>query len=247
MTVTLYPSPPSLNGWKISAVVGTFCLGSFIGLAIASYIRHLKILLVGMMTLGTAFIGAVAVSNQHNEGLAVAMISLGNFFLGAVDSIALTLSSISLDDQSEIGTAVGVAASIRTWGGSLAISVFSTVLANRLRTTIPAIVPPAVIQAGLPEDSVVTFIQAMQGLLPLSDVDGLTPNITAIGTDAYQTASSQAYRTCFLINIAFSALGLIGAFFCADLNPEIEHMVVQELHAKKEEKRLEQQNLDTGY
>lgn len=245
--MTLYPSSPSVSGWKVSAVPGAFCLGSFVGLAIASYIRRLKYLMVGMMILGTAFIGAAAVGTQHNEGLTVSMVFLGNFFLGAVDSIALTLSSISVDDQSEIGAAVGIAASIRSLGGAVAIAVFSSVLANRMRTTVAALVPSALIQAGLPQDSIAAFLQAMQGLLPLSDVQGLTPTILAIGTDAYQTASSQAYRTCFLTNIAFSVLGLIGSFFCADLNPELEHVVVKELHYKKEEKRLEQENLDSGY
>ncbi|KAK6368222.1 hypothetical protein LTS17_009963 [Exophiala oligosperma] len=244
MSATLYPASKSAAGWKAAAGPGMFSLGSFLSLAVASYVRRLRYFLMVSMVLGATFCGAVAAGTQDNQALTIAMLALGCFFLGVVDSVALTLTSITVNDQNEIGTAVGIAAAIRCLGGSVASTTFSTILANRLKTTIPALVPPVLIKAGLPESSVASFISAMQGLIPFSRVSGLTPTILAAGTTAYQTASSQAYRTCFLTSLAFGGLGLIGSWFCADLNPEMERMVAKELHAKKDEKRLEQENRD---
>jgi len=215
-----------------------FSLGSFVGLALASYIRHLRYFLIFSMSCGTAFAGAVAVGTQYNQSVTIAMIALGCFFLGVVDSISLTLTSIKIDDQNEIGTAVGIAASIRSLGGSVASTIFSTVLTNRLKTTIPAVVPSALITAGLPATSVASFLQAMQGLLPFGDVTGLNPKILAVGTSAYQTASAQAYNTGFLVSIAFSGLGVVASFFCADLNPEMDHVVSKELHGMNRREAL---------
>lgn len=196
--------------------------------------------MVGCMIIGTAFTGAVAVGTQHNESLTASLLVVGCFFLGIVEAICLTLSGIAIDDQKDIGTAVGFAGSFRSLGGALASTVYSTVLANRLKKTIPALVPPAVVQAGLPASSIPGLLLVFQGLLTADKVPGLTPNILAIGIDAYQTASAQAYRTCFLTSIAFCGLGVIGAWFCPDINPETEHLVARELHHKREEKRLEQ-------
>ena len=238
MAATLYPASASAAGWKACAGAGMFSLGSFVGLALASYIRHLRYFLIFSMSCGTAFAGAVAVGTQYNQSVTIAMIALGCFFLGVVDSISLTLTSIKIDDQNEIGTAVGIAASIRSLGGSVASTIFSTVLTNRLKTTIPAVVPSALITAGLPATSVASFLQAMQGLLPFGDVTGLNPKILAVGTSAYQTASAQAYNTGFLVSIAFSGLGVVASFFCADLNPEMDHVVSKELHGMNRREAL---------
>lgn len=247
MAATLYPSSASAFGWKASAGAGMFSLGDLVGLAVASYVRHLRYFLVFSMILGTAFAGAVAAGTQYNQSTTISMIALGCFWLGVGDGIAVTLTGVCVDDQNEIGTGVGVAASIRSLGGSIASTIFSTVLANRLKTTIPALVPPAVVGAGLPASSVASFVSAMQGLVPFRTVPGLTPTILSIGTTAYQTASSKAYQTCFLTSLAFCGLGVVGAWFCADLNPEMAHVVVKKLHAKRDEKRLEQEDKELAY
>ena len=242
MIATLYPSSSSAAGWKACAAGGMITLGDFVGLLLASYIRHLKYFMVGCMIIGTAFTGAVSVGTQHNEALTASMLVIGCFFLGIVEAICLTLSSIAIDDQNDIGTAVGFAASFRSLGGALATTVYSTILANRLKQTIPALVPPAVIQAGLPATSIPALLEVFQGLLPANKVPGLTSRVLAVGTDAYQTANAQAYKTCFLTSIAFCGLGVIGAWFCPDLKPETEHLVAKELHRKREEKRLEDES-----
>lgn len=224
--------------------LGLYCLGSLAGLGCASFIRQTKWLLVGATVLGTAFAGAAAVATQHNEGTTVAMMTLGNFFQGICESVALTATGIAVNDQNEIGTAVGIGAAIRSLGGAVASTFFSTILTSRLKETIPALVPGALLQAGLPESSIPTFLEAMQGLAPLTSVTGLTPAILTIGTDAYRTAVSQAYRTIFLANLCWCGLGVIGAFFCPNVDKKTENYVAQNLHEKKEERRLEEEDLD---
>jgi hypothetical protein len=106
--------------------------------------------------------------------------------------------------------------------------VFTTVLANRLAQTIPEKVPPAVIAAGLPESSVAAFIAAFQaGSQSAFDaVAGITPQIQAIGTRAYQEANSQAFSTVFLTTIAFSGIGIILTVF----TPNIDHLLTREVN-----------------
>lgn len=244
MASTLYPAPIDVLGWKFCAAAGMIVFGDFVGLVLASYIRRLRIFMVGCMLVGTAFTGAVAVGNQHNQPLTVSLLVIGCFFLGVVEAIAITLTSIAIDDQNDIGTAVGVAASFRSLAGAIASTTYTTILANRLQKTIPALVPPAVVSLGLPVEQVPALIQLFSGIGEADQIPGLTPDIQAAGFDAFQTANSQAYSTCFLASIAFCVLGLIGSCFCPDLNPEVANVVAKELHRKADERQLEQGHLE---
>lgn len=218
------------------AASGLFAFGDLVGLLVGSFIRRLRYFMIGCMVIGTALAGAVAVGTQHNMGTTITLMALGCFFLGVVESIVQTLAGIAIDDQNDIGAAVGFSGSARSFGGALATTIYSTILANRLKTTIPALVPAPVIQAGLPPASLPALLQFFQGMLPADKVPGLTPTILAVGTDAYQTASAQAYKTCFLTSIAFCVLGLISVCFCDDLDPKTDQIVAKELHHWGDEK-----------
>lgn len=244
MVSVLYTGSTSVLGWKFCLASGVIVAGDLFGLIVAGFIPRLRYFLVGCMVIGTAFTGAVAVATQHNEGLTISLLVIGCFFLGIVESISIILSGIVIDDQNDIGTAVGIAGSIRSLGAALASTVYTTILTNRLKRTIPALVPAAVMQAGLPANEIPALLQVLQGLLPADKVPGLTQDVLAAGKDAYQTANAEAYSTCFLTSIAFCVLGLIASCFCPDLNPETQHLVAKQLHRKADESRLERLKLE---
>ena len=47
----------------------------------------------------------------------------------------------------------------------------------------------------------------------LDKVNGVTPSIIAAGTRAYQTASYEAYKTVYIVTLAFTGIGIIVSFF----------------------------------
>jgi hypothetical protein len=108
-------------------------------------------------------------------------------------------------------------------------AIYSAILTNRLNQTIPEQVPAALIQAGLPADSVASFLSALSIGTPaaFTAVNGITPNILAVGAAAYKHASSDAYRTVFLSSIAFSGVGIILTFF----TPSVDHRMTGEVSA----------------
>lgn len=113
---------------------------------------------------------------------------------------------------------------------------YSVILSNRLTTTIGTQVPPALIAAGLPEGSVASFIAAFSvGVTAFEAVPGITPEILAIGTNAYQHANADAYRTVFFANMAFSGVAII----CSLLLPNVDHLltgqVATTLHQGRDE------------
>ena len=137
-----------------------------------------------------------------------------------------------MEDQQEIGTAVGMAGSIRSAISTIAASVYVVVLTNRLTANIPAKVPPAVVKAGLPVASVPAFLEGFT-TGNFTDVKGLTSSITAVGVEAYKLASAQAYQTVFLTSIAFTGLAVIIAFWAPNVEDKMTGQVATTLHEKE--------------
>jgi hypothetical protein len=171
---------------------------------------------------------------------AIVLLLLGCIFVGFVECITATLSSVCLEDQREIGTALGVGASARSFVSTLGSVVYTVILSNRLAKTIPEQVPTALINAGLSESQTGAFLTAYtNGTQAAFDaVKGLTPHILDIGTHAYKVASADAYRTVFYATIGFSTVGFILTFFVPDMDHLLTGEVSTTLHKKNNEDAL---------
>jgi len=99
---------------------------------------------------------------------------------------------------------------------------------------IPAVVPPAVIEAGLPASSVPAFIQGFT-TGSFANVPGLTDNILTAGARAYKVANSQAYATAFYTTIAFTGVAIILSFFSPNVDDKMDGKVAVTLHHRTDE------------
>ena len=172
-----------------------------------------------------------AVANADNMGTTIALIFLGCFFIGWNESICLANSTILVKDQREIGVAGGTAGSVRAAICAVLVAIYVSIMTNRLGETIPAQVPPAVINAGLPAGSVPAFLAALSvGGEAFSAVPGITQNILAVGTRAYQDASADAYRTVYLATIAFSGFPCILTWWAPNTDSLMSEKVAATLH-----------------
>ncbi|OBT52119.1 hypothetical protein VE04_06965 [Pseudogymnoascus sp. 24MN13] len=160
----------------------------------------------------------------------MAVFTIGSVFLGA--SSPRSVSTIS----ERLAPLLDVPGSSRSFISTICSTVYTVILSNRLAQTIPAQVPPALVQAGLPETSVPAFIAAITaGETAWEAVVGLTPAIQAIGIRAYQEASSDAFKTVFLSTIAFSGVGIILTIFA----PNVDHLLTNDVTVTLHEKATE--------
>ena len=161
-----------------------------------------------------------------NAGLALTII--GPFFVGFIELVALALAPLFCA-PSEIGVASGLLASIRSAGGSVAVAVYSTILSNRLLTTIPANVGPAALDAGLPQSQVSDLIAAARANA-LDAVPGITQDIIDAVNRAMPYAYAQAFKTTYLASLGFGGIAMIGCLFVKDsqkhLNDTVERKMV---------------------
>jgi hypothetical protein len=158
--------------------------------------------------------------------------------MGYMDTTGLTITGIAIKDQAEIGTAVGLAGSVRSAVSTIAQVIYTTILTNRLQKTIPQEVPPKLIAAGLPASSVSSFLSAVAVGTPdaFAKVEGLTAAIEATGIAAYKVASAHAYQTVFYSTIAFSGVAVILTFLVPNVDDRMTNSVpVTLLHNKEKD------------
>lgn len=159
----------------------------------------------------------------------------GCFLTGYLDSIGLAMASIYIKDQRDIGTAVGITGAVRAAVSTIGTATYSIILSDKLAHNIPALVPAAATNAGLPASSVLQFLSALSGAGNLTAVPGVNQQIIAAGTAAYELASVKAYRVVFLSTIAFGAVGIILALFTPNVDEQMTDTVTTTLHGKDQE------------
>ncbi|KAE9365499.1 MFS general substrate transporter [Stipitochalara longipes BDJ] len=237
MVFGLYTSNLTHGGWLCCISGGAAIAGQITGGLLSKKVGKQKYQLIVMCTLTVIFLGACACATPYNQNTVIVLLFLGTFFNGWADSVGLTITSLCIPSQAEIGTAVGVGASLRSTVSTIATTIYTAVLSNRLGHTIPTEVPPKLIAAGLPASSVEAFLSAVSVGTPeaFSKVAGLTSAIQAVGVAAYKVASSHAYQTVFYTTIAFSTLGLVCAFLCPNVDELMTGKVVATLHKHKHE------------
>lgn len=178
----------------------------------------------------------MATCTPDTKARAAALVSLGVFFIGWTESLAITIVTLTASNQNELGSASGIAGSIRFLISSIAATVYTVILSNRLTQTTTGQVIPAVINAGLPASSAPSFLAAFSiGPSAFEKVPGITPTILAIGTRAYQEANASAYRTVFLTTIAFTGVAIIATLFLPNVDHLLTANVATTLHERNKE------------
>ena len=196
------------SGW-LNCISGTLIVaGQIIGGVLTVSIGKTKLQCITVLTIAGALLGAMASCTPDTKDRAIVLMSLGCFCIGWNETVCLSNAGIEVENQQEIGTAVGMAGSMRSAISTVCSSVYVAVLANRLAATVPAEVPPAVVAAGLPSASVPAFLGGLT-TGNFSNVQGLTTEIIVVGVRAYKEANAHAYSTVFYTTIAFSGLAII--------------------------------------
>jgi hypothetical protein len=179
----------------------------------------------------------VATCSPETKSRAITFVYVGSFFIGWNETLALSLCTIMVDDQQEIGTATGIAGSMRALISTIMSVVYVVVLTNRSTSTISNDVPAALVKAGLPASSVAAWLEAF-ATGALSTVKGATPAIDAAGTAAYKLASFQGYQAVFYTTLGFTGIGIIVSFFIPSVDDKMTDGIATTLHKRNNEETI---------
>jgi hypothetical protein len=255
MVAVLYADGHQMYGGWLASIVGLGLLsGEIIGGLLATPLGKVKFQMIGAVSAALVFFACeytitqsvgthvltdsgVATCTPDTKNTACALVFMGCFFVGWIENVCLSLTTIALENQAEIGTGAGVAGSVRAAISAISAAVYSAILSNRLTQTISTEVPSALIKAGLPSTSVAQFVAAITVGTPqaFDAVPGISDSILAGGLRAYKVANADAYRTVFLSTIAFSGLALVLSFFVPNVEDRLTGDVAATLHNRNDE------------
>ncbi|KAF4980103.1 hypothetical protein FZEAL_3824 [Fusarium zealandicum] len=240
MVTVLYDDGDQMTSAWYSSFVGLFIIvGEVVGGVVAKPIGNLKWQCTITVALSGIFFGATATSTPDSRVRATTCVALGTFFIGWAESLAITIVTIAAWDQSKLGSASGLAGSIRFFISSISVTVYTVILSNRLTQEISNQVPKAVTEAGLPSSSVADFVAGLSAGTAFDDIPGATKSIIATGIRAFKEANAAAYRTVFLASIAFSGVALIASLMLPNVDALLTGKVASTLHkGRKDEKMI---------
>ncbi|CRK45193.1 hypothetical protein BN1723_006494 [Verticillium longisporum] len=191
---------PQNLGLTFGAVLLTL-LGSKIG--------HWRWTLTGSVTVMVVFGALLALGTPDRKGLMIAMIFLSEVGFGWAQYLSIAFIQFGTD-QVELGISGGLAGVARFAGGSVAISVYTTILTNVQSTEAARIVPAAATAAGLPGSSVAALMAALPlGSAALAQVPGISPDIMTAAGAAFQQSYVVGLRTTALSSLSFGVIGII--------------------------------------
>jgi hypothetical protein len=182
------------------------------------------------------FVAALASLTPETKSTGIALTILGPFFVGFIELASLALAPLFCK-PADIGLASGLLASIRSAGGSIAVAVYSTILQNRLQTTLPANIGPVAIAAGLPIGQVPALVAAAKAG-KLVAFPGITEQITSAVTGVLPEAYAEAFKTVYLASLGFGAIAIVGCLFAKDAQKHLTDGVARKMHSGKDIKHV---------
>lgn len=222
-------------GWLNTIPGITIVAGQITAGPLARHVGKTKIQGIVCLLVGGSLLAGIASCGVGDLARAAALMAVGNFFIGWLESILLVNAGIDIANQRDIGVALGAATSMRSTISTFASTIYLTVLSNRLATTIPAVVPPALVAAGLPRSQVEAFLTGLT-TGNLTGVQGLTPSIATAGKQAYQKANAMAFSTVFLTTLAFTGVAVVLSFFLPNVDDAMSGQVSATLHQRREKR-----------
>jgi hypothetical protein len=215
----LYTTDNIKIGWLSSTTGSGVVVGQMTTGLLFKKLGHAKWQLVSCCIGFTVFLGCMAAVDASNRSLAIALTILAGFCVGSLELITIIIAGL-VCRPGDIGLASGLLGSVRQVSGSVATSIYVSILMNRLATTLPANVKPAVLGAGFPSDDLPALYAAIGAgsAAAMEKVPGITVKVLAALEDALKVAYAEAFQTVYLASIAFGGLAIIAAFFSRSID-----------------------------
>lgn len=227
----MFTTDANYAGWLSCTVGASTALGQIFAGFIIKYGGNVRYWLIFSACAMVGLVGALASLTPSHKNTGIALTILGPFFVGFIELASLALAPLFCK-ASDIGLASGLLASIRSAGGSIAVAVYTTILTNRLDSTIPANIGNAVVAAGLPANEVAALSAAVKART-WRKFAGLTPSISAAILENAPNAYAQAFKTVYLASLGFGAIAIIGSLLSRDAREHLTDKVERKMHHGK--------------
>ncbi|KAB5539473.1 fungal trichothecene efflux pump [Coniochaeta sp. 2T2.1] len=188
-------------------IAGWYCIG------VMPWIKHERWQLIAFIVLQTALIGSLASVGITDKAQAIATVILVSTVNLPPSPLSFGIVSLNLEDQTDIGVAVGLISTFRLIGGAIATAIYTSIQSSRYTQVLPGWVESAAQSSGF-NGSESALLAAAKANTPAaySKVEGITNATISAVQYAVKEANSEAYKIVYLVAIAFGAVAIAAAF-----------------------------------
>ncbi|KAB5559616.1 fungal trichothecene efflux pump [Coniochaeta sp. 2T2.1] len=195
---------------------GTWTAG-LITCFICSRLHHEKWQLIAFTLMQTAFIGSMASVGVNDKGQAIAMVVLAAMTITPPQLLSFTMLSFGLEDQNDLGVAVGLAGTFRLFGGAVATAIYTAIYTTRFSEVLPGKMTEAIQESNVPysDTLLASLIKAAQTntAAAYNAVVGTTPELARLSANAAKEAYVQGFSLVYLVAIGFGVAATVAAAF----------------------------------
>lgn len=204
-------------------------MGGILVVTVSSRVHREKWQLVFFMVAQTALIGSLASVGLGDKAQAIVTIVLGAAMVTPPQLVSFTMLSLTLDDQTDIGIAVGLAGTFRLLGGAVATAIYTAILSSRFAQVVPAHMADAIRDtpgASYSDSLLQALIKAASTntAAAYAAVPGASSALQAAAATATKLAYVDAFSLVYLIAIAFGALATAASFLTVNTDMKLKTM-----------------------
>lgn len=123
--------------------------------------------------------------------------------------------SFGLEDQNDLGVAVGLAGTFRLFGGAVATALYTAIYSTRFSDVLPSEMTAAISKSGVPytEGLLKSLVAAAQvnTAAAYNAVSGITPSLSSLAMEATKQSYVKGFSLVYLVAIGFGAVATIAA------------------------------------
>ncbi|KAF2805892.1 TRI12-domain-containing protein [Mytilinidion resinicola] len=198
--------------------LGTIIAGLIV-VFICSHLGHERWQLVFFEVCQTALIGSLASIGLDDKIQAICTVVALSSMVTPPQLLSFTMLSLGIDDQVDIGLAVGLASTFRLLGGAVATAIYTAITNNGFASHIASTVTDNVAPIySFPSSSLPALIKAaaLNTAAAYKLVPGINPQVIAAAQSAVKQAYVSAFHTTYLSAIAFGGLAIVSAILTKD-------------------------------
>ncbi|KAJ9621393.1 uncharacterized protein PV06_04796 [Exophiala oligosperma] len=207
----IYANITTLATWVSLISVWVFC----------ARFGHEKWQIFGFICCQTAFVGALSTVGIDDKAKAIALVFLMSCFINQPLYMLFSMVSLNLEDQADIGVAVGALSTFRLLGGAVATAIYSSIVDNQFKAKLPSQLTKAI--AGLNFDQAnlkaLMAAAAANTAAAYAKVPGITKQVIAASQHAVKLAYVQAFQVVFYTALGFAVLALVSALLVSNIDP----------------------------
>jgi len=219
---TLYATDPVIIGaYSGASTLVSIPFGPVFGWIFQRYARHGRWVCTSWVASVTIICGLQAVVTPHSNVASTILVALSGVFVSAGTVATTSMAQLGVAHEF-IGIASLMLVTARQVGGSVATTVYTTILQNDIKDNGAKRIATAVAKGGLPLADilpVVTDLLAGDETSPtLLSALQTHPQAILAGISALKEAYSHAFRIVYLVSIAFGTLGTLCAAFSLNVD-----------------------------